>query len=167
MALSTTAYQVEFANNALKSRVAEYIIEQADGYGLGDAIGRPAMDACLRDCLMDATRGTDSGWWGWMIYTSEMVRDLPGYAGDVGVALGEYEDAIGEAYCYNPHSASAYPEGPIPASRILAALLALKGGDADAYEGLSESLQEAAMLGYRFAVEWYAGELASEWGIEL
>lgn len=107
----------------------------------------------------DAMRGTDTGWWNDLIYTAPMLDMAHRYRRDIATALEEYEDATGETYTFRPRDGEE-----ISASRILSALLHGKpftlAEYADGREGFGP---DAALVGLRFAVEWYAGELARDY----
>jgi hypothetical protein len=114
--------------------------------------------------FMDAMRGTDTGWWSDLIYTAPMLEMAHKYRRDIGQALEEYKDATGEDYTYRDYTSDT----EVWASRILSALLRRKAWTFEEYREGAEGLgPEAALIGLRFAVEWYAGEVANDIGVEV
>lgn len=145
--------------NQLKAYVRRTILEAARDYAGGK---RRTADS-TRSAFNDAMRGTDTGWWTDLIYTVDVLKMSHRYRRDIAAALGEYRDATGEEYCHR-----AYGVADVCASSILAALL--KGRAFTFSEHQEEEAgrgADAACLGLRFAVEWYAGELAREYCPDL
>jgi len=141
--------------NRLKSYVRRTILNAAREYS------HPAKRRTLegtKSAFIDAMRGTDTGWWTDLIYTAPMLEMAHRYRRDIGTALAEYADAAGEPYHrYNGESADAI------------ALALLRGPytfDQYREEG-DKGPAELSLLGLRFAVEWFAGEVARDLGLEL
>lgn len=119
-----------------------------------------------RSAFIDAMRGTDTGWWTDLIYTAPMLEMAHKYRNDIATALEEYEDATGEEYTYRQRYSGDHPD--VHASRILSALLRRKAWTFEQYKECAEGEgPEAALIGLRFAVEWFAGEVARELGVEV
>jgi hypothetical protein len=120
----------------------------------------------------DASRGTDTGWWNDLIWTAGMLEMARKYAADIVTALDEYRDACGMPYAYiarhatdEDFSAADIALG-VATNRLRRHAFTLSDYHGDKGEGLANAA-EACLIGLRFAVEWYAGEVASEMGVEL
>lgn len=141
--------------NRLKAYVRRTILNAAREYAYPKT--RRTADSTHAACS-DATRGTDTGWWGDLIYTAPMLDMAHKYRRDIGRALDEYRDATGESWTMRD-------SGNDPT--LYYAVLADRYSYED-YRGekgvWSERRAEAKLDGLRFAVEWYAGEVASELG---
>ena len=142
--------------NRLKSYVRRTILSAATEYAY-PAKRRTAEST--ESAFRDAMNGTDTGWWTDLIYTAPMLAMAHKYRADIATALEEYRDACGESYVYRQHGAPS-----IPAEVILAGLMRRKPWTFEQYRQEREGrLADAALVGLRFAVEWYAGELAREY----
>ena len=140
--------------NRLKSYVRRTILAAAKEYAYPKARRTPES---TRGALQDATRGTDTGWWSDLIYAAPMLAMAHKHRRDIAEALAEYRDAAGGSYTYRP----GYGEPDITEGAILSALLkARKPCTLAEYHDTPEG--GAALTGLRFAVEWYAGEIAQE-----
>jgi hypothetical protein len=106
-------------------------------------------------------RGTDTGWWNDLIYTAPMLEMAHRYRMDIAEVLAEYRDATGESYVYRP----GYGEPEVPSESILAAFIRRKPWSMSDY--IERTEPGAALVGLRFAVEWYAGEVAREYCPDL
>lgn len=146
--------------NRLKAYVRRTILESARE-GAWPKKRRTAESTL--SAFRDATRGTDSGWWNDLIYTAGMLQMARRYRADIAAALEDYRDATGESYVWRPRFTGDGPD--IDAAAILAALMRPKAFTLAQYHEDSPDgyAAEAALLGLRFAVEWYAGELAHEY----
>lgn len=144
-------------SNRLKAYVRRTILEAAREYSY-PAKRRNAEGT--RSAFMDAMRGTDTGWWSDLIYTAPMLAMAHKYRNDIAAALAEYRDATGESFTYR-----RFGEADIPAEAILSALLRRNAWTMGDYGERAEP--EAALIGLRFAVEWYAGEIAREYCSDL
>ena len=136
--------------NNLKSYVRRTILAAAKEYAYPKARRTPES---TRSALMDATRGTDTGWWTDLIYIAPMLAMAHKYRRDIAAALAEYSDATGEEYAFHPYGGET-----VTAFQIMAAL----GLCWPRHGGPSDVEVERILLGLRFAVEWYAGEVARE-----
>lgn len=143
--------------NALKSYCRRTILAAARDYAQG---ARRTPDS-TKSAFMDAMRGTDTGWWTDLIYTAPMLDLAHRYRNDIAAALAEYRDATGESYVYRP----GHGEPDITAEQIMVGLMRRRAWTFEEYK--SSALADAALLGLRFAVEWYAGELANEYCPDL
>lgn len=144
--------------NALKSYVRRTMLNSAKEYAYPKT--RRTAES-TRSAFIDAMRGTDTGWWHDLIYTAPMLDMAHRYRQDIAAALTEYRDATGESFVYRP----GYGEPEIAGEEILSALMRRRPWNmADMQE---QSEPGAALTGLRFAVEWYAGELAREYCPDL
>lgn len=140
--------------NNLKSYVRRTILESARDY----ANGKRRTAESTRSAFTDAMRGTDTGWWSDLIYTAPMLEMAHRYRRDIATALQEYRDATGESFvCRRP-----YGNPDTTAEEILQALMRRKAWTFEEYQDCHVPA-DAALTGLRFAVEWYAGELAREY----
>lgn len=146
--------------NRLRSYVRRTLLQAARDYSPNN---RRTPDS-TRNALMDASRGTDTGWWTDLIYTADMLDMAHRYRNDIATALAEYRDATGEDYTYRENGTS---RDEVPASFILFALLRCrKPYSFDQYRdtgatGIGDKA-DAALIGLRFAVEWYCGEVGRD-----
>lgn len=124
-----------------------------------------------KTAFMDAMRGTDTGWWSDLIYTGPMLEMARRYAIDIVTAFNEYQDATGETFTYREHG-----ERDRTASDLTVAIAANRLRKAGAYtlEDYSGKNGDAvartasdALNALRFAVEWYAGDLARDYCPDL
>lgn len=146
------------ANN-LKAYVKRTILESAREY----AGGNRRTKESTKGAFMDALHGTDSGWWSDLIYTADMLKMAHKYRRDIATALDEYRDEIGESY-----TCRVSDDNNISADRIYSALLRGPYSFED-YRGESDKAVRAdcAIIGLRFAVEWFAGQLARDYCPDL
>ncbi len=141
--------------NRLKSYVRRTILASATE-GAYPAKRRTAEST--ETAFSDAMRGTDTGWWSDLIYTADMLKMAHKYRTDIATALAEYRDATGESYTGGGGS----PE--FIAESILSGLMRRRAFTFEEYRNEREGgPADAALYGLRFAVEWYAGELAREY----
>lgn len=143
--------------NRLKAYVRRTILNAAREYAYPKA--RRTADSTHAACS-DATRGTDTGWWSDLIYTAPMLDMAYRYRAGIIEAMAEYADTTGEQYrpAKEPGQLQCEPQD------IYAAML--RRWTWEDYRGENgqrkEAMADAALQGLRFAVEWYAGEVASE-----
>ena len=144
--------------NRLKAYVRRTIMSAAKEYAYPKS--RRTADS-TRSACMDATRGIDTGWWSDLIYTAPMLEMARSYRMDILTALQEYYDATGEEYSYRNLDFGKFD---ITAGRIAISLAARKPYTLDDYhsEGPIGDAASCALHGLRFAVEWYAGEIARD-----
>lgn len=147
--------------NRLKSYVRRTILAAAKEYAYPKARRTPES---TRSALMDATRGTATGWWSDLNYTAPMLAMAHKHRADIAEALAEYHDATGEPYAFHPYASHPYGGQSATEGDILSALLKAKRPYtlADYSDEREGGLAECALIGLRFAVEWYAGEIARE-----
>lgn len=145
--------------NRLKAYTRRTILAAAKEYAYPKA--RRTADS-TRSALQDATRGTDTGWWSDLIYTAPMLEMAHKYRRDIATALAEYRDAAGEPYEWRERN--SHDDRVIREADILSALLKARRAYtlADYRREDDDGPAERALLGLRFAVEWYAGEIARE-----
>ena len=137
--------------NRLKAYVRRTILNAARDYAWPKS--RRTAESTKSACI-DAMNGTDTGWWSDLIYTAPMLKMAHKYRRDIATALDEYRDATGEDF------AGGRNTGPYSAAIIAGALLR---GPYSFEQYSNDCLEaDAALLGLRFAVEWYAGEIANE-----
>lgn len=148
--------------NKLKSYVRRTILASATE-GAWPKKRRTAEST--KAAFMDAMRGTDTGWWTDLIYTAPMLEMAHRYRREIGAALVAYREEVGEPYVYRPHDGG----DEIDDGRILSGLLSRRPYTLAEYhtETPAGRAAEGALLGLRFAVEWYAGELAREYCPDL
>lgn len=148
--------------NRLKAYCKRIILDNAREYA--HPAKRRTPDS-TRSAFSDAMRGTDTGWWTDLIYTAPMLEMAHRYRQDIATALAEYRDATGESFTYRERMGDGKD---IPAEMILSALLRRKPWTFEQYHlDEADGAPEAALIGLRFAVEWYAGELAREFAPDL
>ena len=95
-----------------------------------------------------------------MIYTAPMLAMAHKYRRDIATALSEYRDATGETYTYRDRDNST----DIDAGQIANALLRGPYSFSD-YRSETDDCgirADYVLIGLRFAVEWYAGEIARD-----
>lgn len=140
--------------NALKAYVRRTMLAAARDYAPGNR--RTANST--KSAFQDALNGTDTGWWNDLIYTAPMLQLAHRYRRDIATALAEYRDEVGEPYHrHNGESADAI------------AIALLRGPYSfDSYREESEGgPADLSLLGLRFGVEWYAGQVAREYCPDL
>ncbi|MBL9070226.1 MAG: hypothetical protein JNM03_09570 [Sphingopyxis sp.] len=149
--------------NRLKAYVRRTILDSAKE---GAWPKRRRTEESTRIAFMDAMRGTDTGWWSDLIYTADMLEMSHRYRNDIAAALSEYRDASGESYTYRERYSGDGPDRT--AEDILSALMRRKAWTYAEYQDAeAPSAPVSALIGLRFAVEWYAGELAREYCPDL
>lgn len=147
--------------NRLKSYVRRTLIAAARDYA---SAGRRTTESTRAACI-DGMRGTDTGWWSDLIYTATMLEMGWRYRRDIMAALMEYQDATGEAFIYRP--------GTSDEAGATAILFATGGRNRPTWEDYAgdnpakASRADCLLIGLRFAVEWYATEVARELGVEV
>lgn len=141
--------------NALKAYVRRTMIAAARDYS---NTSRRTPESTKSAC-QDATCGTDTGWWNDLIYTAPMLDMAHRYRRGIATALEEYEDATGEEYRHDDNGRE------ITAAHILSALLGGPYSFDDYRDTAARGIgnrADASLLGLRFAVEWFADEVARE-----
>lgn len=141
--------------NRLKAHTRRTILAAAKEYAYPKARRTPES---TRSALQDATRGTDTGWWSDLIYTAPMLEMAHKYRRDIATALAEYRDAAGEEYV------NRNGDRDISAADILLAVATARRPFtlAEYHDEREGGPADCMLLGLRFAVEWYAGEIARE-----
>lgn len=155
--------------NRLKSYVRRTILEAAREYAGHDAKRRTPEST--RSAFIDATRGTDTGWWNDLIYTAPMLDMAHRYRRDIAAAVRDYMDNTGEGY----GSDIGRPEDHLSLGVLIDATserITWERYNASQNAPVNRSVREdvlcdAKLFGLRFAVEHYAQEVASELGVEL
>jgi hypothetical protein len=128
----------------------------------------------LRIAFTDAIMGADTGWWGDLIYTRDVYRMADRSRKAIAEALDGYLETVGEPLRRNRANQTPGAETILTAC-ILAPPFAewvkprplADDGFAPGDWNMHERRADALMFGLKFAVEWYAQELASEMGVEL
>lgn len=145
-------------SNRLKAYARRTLLTAARDYAPGN---RRTADS-TRSAIQDAMRGTDTGWWTDLIYTAPMLEMAHKHRRDIAAALAEYRDAAGEPYEWRERN--SYDDRVIREADILSALLKARRAYtlADYRREDDDGPAECALIGLRFAVEWYAGEIARE-----
>lgn len=147
--------------NRLKSYVRRTMLSAARDYAYP---AKRRTKESTRLAFIDAMRGTDTGWWHDLIYTAPMLDMARRYRSDIATALDDYRDETGESYFYlERHTSEA-----VTAEQILSALMrrkALTWQDYSSGPLLDEC--NAALIGLRFAVEWYANDIAHQYCDDL
>ena len=148
--------------NRLKSYVRRTILASAREYSYPSK--RRTAEG-TESAFRDAMRGTDTGWWSDLIYTAPMLEMAHRYRRDIATALEEYRDATGEAYVWRDPNHGQ----DVDASRILSSLMTNRPWTFAEYQQPTTAgyAAEASLHGLRFAVEWYAGELARDFAPNL
>lgn len=134
--------------NRLRAYARKTILAAARNYAPGN---RRTAESTRAACS-DAMRGTDTGWWYELIHTAPMLAMAHRYRRDIAAALQEYRDATGETYSHRDGNGESI------------ALAVLQGPYSfEQYSGEDEGgPANLSLLGLRFAVEWYVGEVACE-----
>lgn len=132
--------------NSLQTYVAETLEAHKADY-----------DGDMKAVLMDATQGTDTGWWSDLIYTADMLKMHGEHLSAIRQAFAEYEDATGERPRDRGNVYSLY--------NFMEANS--KAWTWEEYQNETIPNAECALWCLRFAVEWYAHDYASRNGIEL
>jgi len=154
--------------NRLKAYVRRTILSSAKEYAYPKT--RRTAES-TRQAFTDAMRGTDTGWWTDLIYTAPMLEMARKYARDIITALNEYQDATGETYTHRVHGERDRTASDIAVS--VACNRLQRGGaytlaDYHGENGDGRATGAAdSLIGLRFAVEWYAGELARDYCPDL
>jgi hypothetical protein len=147
--------------NRLKSYVRRTVLQSAREYSY------PAKRRTVQgttSALIDASRGTDTGWWTDLIYTVDVLRLAHQYRKDIATALEEYRDAVGEDYVFISNGGGQ----EVTTGRILSALLHGKPYTLEEYRDGREGFgPDAAAIGIRFAIEWYVSRVAGDLGVDL
>jgi hypothetical protein len=115
----------------------------------------------LRITFTDATRGVNTGWWAGLIYTADVYRMADANRKAIAEALEAYRSEVGD--CYTAPNSDGRDEEAVLQACINAPTFAYWAAHTDQYECRTAAL----MHGLKFAVEWYAHELASEMGVAL
>jgi len=146
--------------NRLKSYVRRTILESARE---GAWPRRRRTAESTRTAFVDAMRGTDTGWWHDLIYTAPMLEMAHRYRCEIAEALAAYREEVGEPFTYRNG------DEEINEGQILTGLLVKRPWTLAEYQQGHRSgrYAEGALTGLRFAVEWYAGELARDYCPEL
>lgn len=140
--------------NLLKAYVRRAMLAAARDY----AQGARRTPESTRAAFIDAMRGTDTGWWNDLIYTAPMLAMAHKYRRDIAAALEEYRDVTGEAYTHREYGS----DRDIDAGMIAGALLRGPHSFEQYQDEREGGPADCVLLGLRFAVEWYCGELARE-----
>lgn len=135
----------------LKGYVQRTIKETAKGYS------GPRKER-LKGALTDAARGTDTGWWSDLIYTSDVLKLARRYRADVRAAVERYTDETGQGlHSFTHGGTDSFTFGEI----VLATYAERGAADRD------DRVADALSYGIRLAVELLTFEVASDWGIDL
>lgn len=153
----------------LKAYCRRVILEAARDY---TSNGKRRINESTRAAFMDAMRGTDSGWWNDLIYTSEMLTMHSYYRKDIQKAVREFlwETGIDAGERCDPNGRPTFDDGSYLTYADLIASCS-QGWTWDDYQGDNgrgnEKDAEAALFALRLAVEYLAGELAREYCPDL
>lgn len=150
-------------SNRLRAYVRRTILAAAREYA-GGKRDKAVREDALRAALIDAMRGTETGWWEDLIYTSPMLAMAHRFRRDIAAALDAYREEAGEPYVYRPHGAL---DKRVTADQIAAALLRGAYTFDDYRREQDGGPAGASLVGLRFAVEWYAHEVARELAPDL
>jgi len=146
--------------NRLKAYVRRTILESARE---GSYPRKRRTAESTETAFADAMRGTDTGWWHDLIYTAPMLDMAHKYRRDIAAALAEYTDATGESFVYGAGTDDE-TDGTAVAIALLQGPFSFEEYRG---EGPRASGADCSLIGLRFAVEWYAGELAREYAPNL
>jgi hypothetical protein len=150
-------------SNRLRAYVKRTILAAAREYA-GGKRNKAAREDALRAALIDAMRGTDTGWWTDLIYTAPMLDMAHRYRRGIAAALDAYREETGEPFVYHERAGDG---APVTADKIATALLRGPYTYEQYHRDVDDGAPEATLLGLRFAVEWYAGEVARELAPDL
>lgn len=147
--------------NRLKAYVKRTILSAAKEYA-HPAKRRNAEST--RNAFRDAMNGTDTGWWNDLIYTAPMLDMASRHRADIRAAIREYLAETGESAAERPARGENWTWGDIIAATA-------QRRTWDDYQGDNGKANEdealALLWALRFAVEWFAGELAREYAPDL
>lgn len=151
--------------NRLKAYCCNYILKKARDY----ATGKRRTKESTRAAFMDATHGTDTGWWTDLIYTDGMLRMAHRYRNDIAQAVREFCSETGAPLGQDCESKIDAPSGhaPLTYADLLAATSWKYTFEQYCDESATGRQADAKLFGLRFAVEWYTGELARDYCPEL
>ena len=142
----------------LKAYVKRTIIESAREYADGKRRTAESTERAFRD----ATRGTDTGWWTDLVYTTDTLRIAYRYRKDIATIVREFCSECGIEFGDTCDS-----DGEVTWGEVLAATS--RRWTWDDYTGtngpLNKTGAKAAELGIRFAVDYLCGIVASEMGV--
>lgn len=151
--------------NRLKAYCRRYILEQARAYTGGKRRTKESTESAFKDAMY----GTDSGWWNDLIYTAPMLDMAHRYRNDIAAAVRDFCSETGA-----PLGQACERENDAPKGYAALTYADLLAATAKRYtfEQYREDSQvgreaDAKLFGLRFAVEWYAGELARKYAPEL
>jgi hypothetical protein len=153
--------------NRLKAYVRRTILEAERGY----RDGKRRTPESLRSTFIDATRGTDTGWWSDLIYTAPMLEMAHRYRRDIAATFRDYMEQTGEGY----GASVGRPEDHLSVGLCIDATS--EGIDWNRYNASANApvdrssredlLCDAKLFGLRFAVEWLTQEVARDLDVGL
>lgn len=139
------------AGHRLETYVRNTLLEKSREYAGG---GRRTPNS-TRDACSDALRGTDTGWWNDLIYTSDIIDMFNKHRTSVLRAITDY---MGETQA----DFSGTVAGFTYAELIVACTRRVTWTDYASDDAARARNAEAACYALRFAVEYLAGQTASE-----
>ena len=144
-------------SNRLRAYVRRTLLNSAKEYAHPKS---RRTEESTRGALQDALQGTDTGWWTDLIYTASMLEMAHKYRRDIATALDAYRDEVGERFTYRDRDNGV----DVGAEQIAGALLRGPYSFEDYRHETDDCGVRAdyVLIGLRFAVEWYAGEIARE-----
>ena len=158
--------------NRLKAYCRRTVLESARN-SYSQTGRRTKQGTCL--AFADAMRGTDSGWWGDLIYTSPMLDMAHHYRRDISNAIREFLSETGARLGDVCESGGALTWADLldaTARRVTHDQLH-QSRNVTAHEAYldygfdPETVGDAKLFGLRFAVGYLTGDLAREYCPEL
>lgn len=114
-----------------------------------------------KSAFMDASHGTDSGWWSDLIYTVDVLNMFNRYRSDVAMAIADYLDQSGVSA-----SEKVTRNDDVTFADMLVACAKRKRMTFEMYRN-DDNDAFAAQIAIRFAVEYLVSDVAQECGVEL
>jgi hypothetical protein len=142
-------------SNRLRSYVRRELIAKAREYSYPAKRRTPEG---TRSACMDASRGTDTGWWSDLIYNDDVVALFNRYRGDAAVAIRDYLSET-SASADQPMGRDGETIRYVDALAACANRVAAGDWRVADERGLHA---DAAMMAIRFAVEFMVGEVARD-----
>lgn len=130
----------------------------------GKAYRGEIRQTALNGAFIDAMRGTDTGWWNDLIYTTDVIRLANYYRADIGAAVRDYLSETGESLASYPERDREFTWADVIAATGRRVTWADYHGD----NGMDKQTAALALtFGLRFAVEYITGNIARDYCPDL
>lgn len=146
----------------LKAYIRRTVLASATEYAY--PAKRRTMES-TKSAFIDASNGTDTGWWNDLIYTKDVIAMFNRYRGDCAAAIADYLDATGQNV---GDTVTRDDKTTFSAMLVACAGKPITWDDYTAED--NSKRQDNAMAGtlaIRFAVEYLISDVAQECGIDL